>query len=81
MRETAVMGAIAEGVRPDKPENLTRLGFTEALWEIVGQCWLEDRTARPGVEDILSCLNSALPWYTRGRATARKAVTVYKRIF
>lgn len=55
------MLVITEGVRPEKPENATQLGFTEELWSIVEQCWLGDWRARPGVEDILSCLNNALP--------------------
>ena len=81
VRDAAVMGAIVEGDRPKKPESATRLGFTEALWGIVEQCWLEDRNARPGAEDVLSCLNSVPPWHTRMRVTVRKAITVYKRMF
>jgi len=71
-----------EGARPKKPENLTQLGFTEALWDTVEQCWLEDRRARPGVEDILSSLNNALPFsqtpqslQARRRVNVRRAFT------
>jgi len=46
-----------EGVRPKKPEGAKRLGFSDELWRTVELCWLEDRNARPGIEDILSCLN------------------------
>jgi len=43
-----------------------RLGFSNELWTVVELCWLEDRNARPGVEDILSCLNDAAAfWYMR----------------
>ena len=64
-----VVNAIIEGVRPEKPEGAARLGFTENLWRILEQCWLEDRSARPSVEDILPYLNDAtLHWYT-GTAT------------
>ena len=52
-----------EGVRPRKPEAAEQLGFSEKLWEIVEQCWLEDRNARPGVEGILSCLNDAVAFW------------------
>ena len=52
-----VIGAIMEGVRPEKPEGAKQLGFSDELWGAVELCWLEDRHARPSVEDILSCLN------------------------
>jgi len=55
-----------EGVRPKKPEGAKRLGFSDELWRTVELCWLEDRNARPGVVDILSCLNDAAAfWYMR----------------
>jgi len=74
--DIAVIVAVMEGVRPKKPENAAHLGFTEELWDTVKQCWLEDWKARPGVEDILSCLNGAPPsWQTRRRVIVRKAIT------
>ena len=61
-----VVNAIMEGVRPEEPEGMGRLGFSSELWRIVELCWLEDRDARPCVEDVLSCLNDAAAfWYTR----------------
>ena len=49
-----------------KPEGATRLGFSNELWRIIELCWLEDRNARPRIEDILSCLNDATAfWYMR----------------
>jgi len=57
---------IMEGVRPMKPEGSKRLGFSDKLWRTIELCWLEDRNARPGVEDILSCLNDAAAlWYVK----------------
>lgn len=71
-----VMLAITAGVRPKKPQNETHLGFTKELWGTVKQCWLEDWRARPGVEDILSCLKDALPsWHTRRRGSVRRVIT------
>ena len=61
-----VVNAIMEGVRPEKPKGAKSLGFSDELWRIVEQCWLEDRKARPCVQDILSCLNHAVAfWDTR----------------
>ena len=58
--------AIVEGVWPKKPEGAERLGLSDELWRTVELCWLEDRNARPGVGDILSCLNgAAASWYNR----------------
>ena len=60
------VNAIIEGDRPNKPEGAKKLGFNDKLWRTVELCWLEDRNARPVVEDILSCLNDAAAfWYMR----------------
>ena len=60
------VNAIMEGVRPNKPMAAKWLGFSDELWTTVEQCWLEDRDARPGAEDILSSLNNAVSfWYMR----------------
>ena len=61
-----VVNEIMEGVRPMKPEDAKRLGFSNELWRTVELCWLEDRNTRPGVEDVLSSLNEATAfWYMR----------------
>ena len=54
-----VIRAITGGIRPEKPEDVKRLGFTDELWRTVERCWQEDRNARPNVADILSSLNEA----------------------
>jgi len=61
------VNAIMEGVRPKNPEWAGLLGFGDKVWGTIELCWLEDRDARPRVEDILSSLKGAAPfWYTRG---------------
>ena len=61
-----VINAIIEGDRPEKPEDAAHLGFSNELWKAIELCWLEDYSARPSVEKILSCLNNAAAlWYTR----------------
>jgi len=76
--DKAVIVAIMKGVRPKKPVDGTLLGFTAILWDTIKQCWLEDRRARPGVEDILSCLNGVPPsWHTRRRVIVRKAIDTF----
>ena len=54
------VNAILEGVRPKKPEAAKQLGYSDELWRTVELCWLEDRSARPKVDDILSCLSDAV---------------------
>jgi hypothetical protein len=44
------------------------LGFSDELWRIVELCWLEDRNARPGVEDILSSLKDATAFWSMGES-------------
>jgi hypothetical protein len=62
-----VIRMITGGIRPEKPEEAKHLGFSDGLWGIVELCWLEDRNARPSVEDILSSLNEATAfWSMRG---------------
>ena len=79
--DMTVIAAIMEGIRPKKPENATQLGFTEILWDTVKRCWREDWSARPGVEEILSCLTGATPsWTVRRRVTVRKAITLFRDI-
>ena len=57
------VNAIMEGIRPNKPEEAKRLGFSGKLWRTVQRCWLEDRNTRPRLEDILSSLtDAALLW-------------------
>lgn len=59
---------VLDGTRPAKPEDAGCLGFTPELWEMVKQCWLADRNARPTLEAVLSCLREAAPkWDDRGK--------------
>ena len=75
MRKLEIMPAILEGVRPEKPKNAMDLGFTEALWETVEKCWAGDRSARPDVKEILSCLSvTRLPRRTGVLTTVRKRI-------
>jgi hypothetical protein len=60
-----VVNEIMEGVRPKKLEGAKCLGFSNELWRAVEQCWLEDRSARPGVEEILSLNEATTFWYLR----------------
>jgi hypothetical protein len=58
--------AIVDGVRPSKPAEAAKLGFTDGLWWAVGCCWLPNRDMRLDVETVLSRLtHAAWVWDTR----------------
>ena len=60
------MQAILQGVRPTEPTETTTLGFTDGLWWMVENCWMQDREMRPDVKALLNSLNHAYgAWDTR----------------
>ena len=61
--DTSVIRAITGGTRPEKPEEAKHLGFSDELWRTVELCWMEDRDARPVVQDILSSLKDAAAFW------------------
>ena len=52
-REVEVMNAVISGERPPRPDNAEKIGMTEVVWELLGECWREDRTKRPIISEIL----------------------------
>jgi len=66
MNGGAVIKAIMDGRRPQKPEAAATLGFTDELWGIIRRCWSADADARPDVRTVLSHLDHATwSWETR----------------
>jgi len=53
-KEVEVMHAVICGERPPKPDNAEEIGMTEVVWELLGECWREDRTKRPLISEILT---------------------------
>ena len=52
-RETEITHAIVSGERPSKPENANEIGLTEVVWDLLEECWREDRTTRPDISKLL----------------------------
>jgi len=52
-REEAVVLAVTFGERPPKPENAEKIGMTEVAWDLLTECWKEDKTARPIIIQVL----------------------------
>jgi len=52
-RKARVMYAVILGERPVKPENAKEIGMTDAMWDLLKECWMEDRVARPDITEVL----------------------------
>ena len=51
--ETEIVLAVISGERPPKPKNAEGTEMTEVMWDLLRECWREDRAARPNISDIL----------------------------
>jgi len=48
-----------EGLRPDKPENASAIGFSDSLWDFIRRCWGADMDLRSQVEEVVAHLGVA----------------------
>jgi len=53
MREAWIIHAVISGERPTKPENARQIGMSDTVWDLLGECWREDRTERPNISGVL----------------------------
>lgn len=51
-----VMRKVVDGERPERPEGVQGLWFTDDLWEMLDRCWVTQPTSRLGIEAVLECL-------------------------
>jgi len=51
-RQPEIVFRVLEGKRPRKPEKAGDIGFGRGTWDLVQQCWNQDRGERPTVEKI-----------------------------
>jgi len=51
-RAEQIMWGVLDGMRPTKPENAEIIGFGRGVWNLVEQCWMEDRTQRPTASSV-----------------------------
>ena len=51
--------SLLEGLRPDKPEDASSIGFSDSLWGFVQRCWDGDRQLRPNVAEVVTHLDGA----------------------
>ena len=48
-----VVYAVISGERPPKLGNAEEIGMTEVVWDLLRECWREDRTTRPTAVEVL----------------------------
>ena len=54
---------VVDGECPERPQGAEAVWFTDDLWEILEQCWLQQPNVRPTVEAVLKCLEcGSLIW-------------------
>jgi len=47
---------VVEGKRPERPEGEEGVWFTDDVWKVLERCWTTQPGDRPGIEDVLQCL-------------------------
>jgi len=52
----AIILKVIKGVRPERPQGAEGVWFTDDVWEVLERCWTPQPGDRPGVEDVLQCL-------------------------
>ena len=50
---------MVRGLRPNKPENASAIGFSDFLWNFIQRCWNGDRKLRPKAAEVETCLGKA----------------------
>ena len=59
VRQTELGWYVVQGLRPDKPENASSIGFSDLLWGFVQRCWDADGKLRPNVMEVVTHLGEA----------------------
>lgn len=51
-----IPGKVVEGERPERPQDMEGVWFTDGVWEVLERCWTPQPRNRPNIEDVLQCL-------------------------
>ena len=54
--DLTVPGKVVGGDRPERPQGVEGIWFTDDVWEALGRCWAPQPGNRPNIEDVLRCL-------------------------
>ena len=50
MHKNSIMSRVSDGERPQRPSSTV---IPDRIWEMLQECWSEDPTRRPTIEDII----------------------------
>ena len=51
-----VVVKVLKGERPGRPQGETRTWFSDDIWSVLERCWKTSPGDRPGIKDVLRCL-------------------------
>ena len=57
LSDFTAMQKILDGGRPERPQGVEGVCFTDELWGMLQRCWLSWPTDRPTAEGVLKCLS------------------------
>jgi len=52
----AIPGKVSNGDRPERPQGVEGVWFTDDVWEVLRHCWMPQPEDRPSIKDLLQCL-------------------------
>ena len=58
------VGKVLKGERPERPQGVGGIWFTDDIWSILGRCWEPKPGNRPSIEDVLRRLEEASSLWT-----------------
>jgi len=56
IRQTEMGYSVVRGLRPDKPEKASSIGFSDSLWDFAQRCWDGDMKSRPRIAEVVTHL-------------------------
>ena len=51
-----IVPRVMDGERPERPEGMEGVWFTDDLWRMLNRCWATQPDSRPSVATVLECL-------------------------
>jgi len=70
----AVVVKVSRGERPERPQGAGGAWFTDGVWGVLESCWIPKRDDRPGIKDVLLCLEEGSRFWTANLPTTNSPV-------
>jgi len=65
----AVVVKVSRGEHPERPQGAGGTWFTDGIWGVLERCWIPKRDDRPGIKDVLLCLEEVSRFWTANAPT------------